>query len=115
MRPQRAGRVFEQLDVELLPAEPGAFVFANDLIEKCRRQVGAIFEARGPLRARSAPSSAALDDRANKILETRLAVRRVNRLLECGVEFSSLTDAVEDDGPTLVQVAQMSQPLLELT
>jgi len=30
----------------LLPAEPGAFVFANDLIEKCRRQVGAIFVAR---------------------------------------------------------------------
>ena len=44
MRPQRAGRVFEQLGVELLPAEPGAFVFANDLIEKCRRQVAAIFE-----------------------------------------------------------------------
>ena len=46
MRPQRAGRVFEQLGFELLPAEPGAFVFANDLIEKCRRQVGAIFVAR---------------------------------------------------------------------
>ena len=46
MRPQRAGRVFEQLGLELLPAEPGAFVFANDLIEKCRRQVSAIFVAR---------------------------------------------------------------------
>ena len=30
MRPQRAGGVFEQLRVELLPAEPGAFVFADD-------------------------------------------------------------------------------------
>jgi hypothetical protein len=40
VRPQRAGRVFEQLGFELLPAEPGAFVFANDLIEKSRRQVG---------------------------------------------------------------------------
>jgi hypothetical protein len=29
VRPQRAGGVFEQLGVELLPAEPGAFVFAN--------------------------------------------------------------------------------------
>jgi hypothetical protein len=34
VRPQRAGRVFEQLGFELLPAEPGAFAFANDLIEK---------------------------------------------------------------------------------
>ena len=46
MRPQRAGRVFEQLGFELLPAELGAFVFANDLIEKSRRQVAAIFGAR---------------------------------------------------------------------
>jgi hypothetical protein len=30
VRPQRAGRVFEQLGFELLPAEPGAFVFANN-------------------------------------------------------------------------------------
>src|SRR6516164_9974651 len=45
VRPQRAGRVLEQLGVELLSAEPGAFVFANDLIKKCRRQVGAIFVA----------------------------------------------------------------------
>jgi len=29
VRPQRAGRVFEQLGVELLPAEPGAFVLAQ--------------------------------------------------------------------------------------
>jgi len=50
-----------------------------------------------------------------EILEPRLAVRRVNRLLECGVEFSLLTDAVEDDGPTLVQVAQISQALLDPT
>jgi len=42
VRPQRAGRVLEQLGFELLPAEPGAFVFANDLIKKCRRQVAAI-------------------------------------------------------------------------
>ena len=27
MQPQRAGRVFEQLGVELLPAEPAALVF----------------------------------------------------------------------------------------
>ena len=50
-----------------------------------------------------------------EILEPRLAVRRVNRLLERGVEFSLLTNAVEDDGPTLVQLAQISQPLLEPT
>src|SRR6516164_1323638 len=45
VRPQRAGRVLEQLGFELLPAELGAFVFANDLSKKCRRQVGAIFVA----------------------------------------------------------------------
>jgi len=50
-----------------------------------------------------------------EILEPRLAVRRINRLLECGVKFSLLTDAVEDGGPTLVQLAQISQPLLEPT
>ena len=45
VRPQRAGRVLEQLGFELLPAEPGALVFANDLIKKCRRQVATIFVA----------------------------------------------------------------------
>jgi hypothetical protein len=33
VQPQRAGRVLEQLGFELLTAEPGAFVFANDLIK----------------------------------------------------------------------------------
>ena len=50
-----------------------------------------------------------------EILKPGLAVRRVDRLLERGVEFSLLTDAVEDGGPTLVQLAQISQPLLERT
>jgi signal transduction histidine kinase len=46
-----------------------------------------------------------------EILEPRLAVRRVDRLLERGVEFSLLADAVEDSGPTLVELAQIAQPL----
>jgi hypothetical protein len=50
-----------------------------------------------------------------EILEPRLGVGRVNRLLERYVEFSLLTDAVEDGGPTLVQLAQIPQPLLERT
>src|SRR4029077_15194897 len=50
-----------------------------------------------------------------KILEPRLAIRRLDRLLERGVEFSLLTDAVEDGCPTLVQFAQVPQPLLERT
>ena len=48
-----------------------------------------------------------------EILETRLAVRRVDCLLERSIEFSLLTDAVEDSGPTLVELAQIAQPLLE--
>jgi hypothetical protein len=47
--------------------------------------------------------------------EARFAVRRVDRLLERGVEFSLLTDAVEDSGATLVQLAQIPQPLIERT
>ena len=50
-----------------------------------------------------------------EILEPRLAVRRVDRILERGVEFSLLIDAVEDSGATLVQLAQIPQPLLERT
>src|SRR6266446_7566346 len=50
-----------------------------------------------------------------EILETCLAIRRLDRLLEHGVELSLLTDAFEDRGATLVQVAQISQPLLERT
>ena len=36
-------------------------------------------------------------------------------MLERGVEFSLLTDAVEDGCPTLVQFAQIPQPLFERT
>ena len=36
-------------------------------------------------------------------------------MLECGVEFSLLTDAVEDSGATLVQFAEIPQPLVERT
>ena len=50
-----------------------------------------------------------------EILEPRLAVRRIDRVLERGIELSLLTDAVEDGGPTLVQLAQIPQPLLERT
>src|SRR5216684_295910 len=50
-----------------------------------------------------------------EILKPRLAVRRVDLLLERGVEFSLLTDAVEDSGATLVQLAEIPQPLLERT
>ena len=50
-----------------------------------------------------------------EILKPRLAVRRVDLLLERGVEFSLLTDAVEDRGATLVQLAEIPQPLLERT
>jgi hypothetical protein len=32
--PQRAWRVLEQFGVELLPAKPRAFVFADDLVEE---------------------------------------------------------------------------------
>jgi hypothetical protein len=37
-----------------------------------------------------------------EILKPRLAVRRLDRLLERGVEFSLLIDAIEDSGATLV-------------
>ena len=50
-----------------------------------------------------------------EILEPRLAIRRIERLLERGVEFSLLIDAVDDGGSTLVQFAQIPQPLLERT
>src|SRR3984893_11717155 len=50
-----------------------------------------------------------------EILESRLAVRRVDRLLERGVQFSLLTDAVEDSGATFVQLAQIPQPFVEHT
>src|SRR5262249_25982429 len=50
-----------------------------------------------------------------EIFEPRLAVRRINRLLERRVEFSLLTDAVEDGGSTFVQLAQISQALSEPT
>src|SRR6516162_29901 len=50
-----------------------------------------------------------------KIFEPRLAVRGLDCMLECGVEFSLLTDAVEDNGPTLVQLAQIPKSLLERT
>src|SRR5580693_8758185 len=50
-----------------------------------------------------------------EILEPRLAVRLVDRMLKRGVEFSLLTDAVEDGGATLVQLAQIPQPLFERT
>jgi hypothetical protein len=50
-----------------------------------------------------------------EILEPRLAVRRFDRLLEGVVEFSLLTDAVEDRDATLVQLAQISKPLHERT
>jgi len=39
----------------------------------------------------------------------RLAIRRFDRLLERGVEFSLLTDTFEDSGATFVQLAQMPQ------
>src|ERR1700730_16523242 len=48
-----------------------------------------------------------------EILEPRLAILRFDPLLERGVEFSLLADAVEDSGPTLVQLAQIAQALLE--
>src|ERR1700730_9070992 len=48
-----------------------------------------------------------------EILEPRLAVRSVDCMLEGGVEFSLLSDAVEDGGATLVQLAQIPQPLIE--
>jgi hypothetical protein len=48
-----------------------------------------------------------------KILEPRFAVRRLDRMLRRAVEFSLLTDAIEDRGPTLVQLTQIPQPLLE--
>jgi hypothetical protein len=50
-----------------------------------------------------------------EIFEPSLAVRRVDRLLERGVEFSLLADAVKDGGPTLVELAQGPQPFLERT
>src|SRR5205085_5078578 len=50
-----------------------------------------------------------------KILEPRLAVRRLDGTLERAVEFSLLTDAIEDRGATLVQLSQIPQPLLERT
>ena len=38
-------------------------------------------------------------------VSSRLAVRRLDRLREHGVEFSLLTDAFEDSGAELVQLA----------
>ena len=40
-------------------------------------------------------------------MSSRLAVRRLDRLREHGVEFSLLTDAFEDSGAGLVQLAQI--------
>ena len=40
-------------------------------------------------------------------VSSRLAVRRLDRLREHGVEFSLLTDAFEDSGAELVQLAQI--------
>src|SRR5882762_72532 len=48
-----------------------------------------------------------------EILEPRLAVRRGDSMLECGVEFSLLTDAFETSGATLVHFAEIPQPLVE--
>ena len=50
-----------------------------------------------------------------ELVEPRLAVRRVDRLLECSAKFSLLSDAVEDSGATFVQLAQIPQPLIEHT
>jgi hypothetical protein len=40
-------------------------------------------------------------------VSSRLAVRRLDRLREHGVEFSLLTDAFEDSSAELVQLAQI--------
>jgi hypothetical protein len=40
-------------------------------------------------------------------VSSRLAARRLDRLREHGVEFSLLTDAFEDSGAGLVQLAQI--------
>src|SRR2546423_10398264 len=40
--PKGAGDVVQYLGVELLPAEPGALVLADDLLQKRRREVGPI-------------------------------------------------------------------------
>ena len=50
-----------------------------------------------------------------EILEPRLAVGRIDRLLERGIEFSLAADAVEDRGATFFELAQIAQPLLERT
>src|SRR5262249_36566062 len=50
-----------------------------------------------------------------EILHPPLSFPPPDRMLERGVEFSLLTDAVEDGGPTLVQLAQIPQPLLDRT
>ena len=83
------------------------------LIGTCEKRLCQRLEARFPRDLRFRPPFRTIGQ--IEILEPCLAVHRVNRLLERGVEFSLLTDAVEDDGPTLVQVAQISQPLLEPT
>jgi hypothetical protein len=49
------------------------------------------------------------------VSSARPAIRRVDCILERGVEFSLLADAVEDSGPTLVELAQISQPLVKRT
>jgi len=54
-----------------------------------------------------------LAEKAKKILEPRLAVRRLDFMLERRVEFSLLTYAFEDGGPTLVQLTEVSEPLLQ--
>ena len=42
-RPQGAGRVLEQLGVELLPTKPRSLVLVDDLREEFRRQIRGIF------------------------------------------------------------------------
>src|SRR6516162_11467918 len=44
-RPQRPRHVIEDLGVELLPADPGALVFADNLGEERLRQIASVFVA----------------------------------------------------------------------
>jgi hypothetical protein len=92
--------------------EPASYLF-RPLVGSCEKHLCQRFEARF---ARDLSFRAPLRPIGQiEIFEPRLGVRRVDRLLERGVELSLLTDAVEDGGPTPVQLTQIPQPLLERT
>jgi len=81
------------------------------LIGFCQKRLGQRLEARFACDLSFCPTLRTIGQ--IEIFEPRLAVRGIYSLFERRVEFPLLSDAVEDRGPTLVELPQISQPLLE--